>query len=273
MNYYETLGVERGASADDIKKAYRKLAMQYHPDTNQGDSAAEAKFKNIAEAYDVLGNTEKRAKYDRGGDRSNFYDNHQDFNFSFDFTNGTWSDMFDQTFGNTKRGPDTVLQMTITMKESYTGAVKEIQIDGKRYRISIKRGVENGQKLRIKGLGRPHPFIQSAERGDLLILVAILNDENFIRRGADLYTTANIHVYKLMAGGKINIPTPEGDLVYNLEPGHGNKTICLNGCGMPHYDSDSKGNLFAKINVIFPIQYTEQELELISKLSENVKEL
>ena len=159
------------------------------------------------------------------------------------------------------------------MKESYTGTVKEIQIENKRYKISIKRGVTDGQKLRIKGLGRPHPFIQNAERGDLLIFVSILNDENFIRRGVDLYTSANVHVYKLIAGGKINIPTPEGDLVYNLEPGHGNKTICLNGCGMPYYDSDKKGNLFIKINTMFPAQYTGQELEIISKLSEYIKDL
>jgi curved DNA-binding protein len=272
MNYYETLGVEKSANVDDIKKAYRKLAMQYHPDTNQGDAAAEEKFKSIAEAYEVLSNSEKRARYDRGN-RSNFYDNQQDFNFSFDFTNGSWSDQFDQTFGNTKKGPDTVLQMTITMKESYTGTVKEIQIGDKRYKISIKRGVTDGQKLRIKGLGRPHPFVQTAEKGDLLIFVSILNDENFIRRGADLYTSANIHVYKLITGGKINIPTPEGDLVYNLEPGNGNKTICVNGCGMPYYDSAKKGNLFIKINTIFPAQYTEQELEIISKLSEYIKDL
>jgi curved DNA-binding protein len=270
MSHYSTLGLDETATQDDIKKAYRKLAMQYHPDTNAGDKNAEEQFKQIAEAYSTLGDSQKKVQYDSMRSASAF---HENFNFSFDHT--TWSQAFDQTFGSRgqKRGQDVVLSATIDMKEAYTGTIREFQLGDKRYKISIKRGVENGQKLRIRGKGNKHPLNPNSENGDLIIVVTVLNDGTFIRRGQDLYIDMNVHIYKLLAGGQINIPTPEGDLIYEIERGHGLDSIILQGCGMPYYDSDKKGNLIVKLNAIFPKQYTQEELEIFETLSKKITEV
>ena len=144
MNYYETLGVDRTAPLDDIKKAYRKLALQYHPDKNPDNKEAEDAFKNIAEAYDVLSDTEKRKQYDArlNGYAGNFYDVNDWIRDNV--FNNNWSNSFDSMFGNrNQKGPDITIQLTINMKEAYTGVSREINIGNKIYKISIKKGVEN----------------------------------------------------------------------------------------------------------------------------------
>lgn len=275
MNYYELLGVENSATADDIKKAYRKLALQYHPDKNPDNKEAEDKFKAIAEAYDVLSDSNKRSRYDiqlNGG--GNFYDegNVNDWIRNHFYNGGNWSNDFDAMFGNrTQKGPDIAVQITITMKDAYTGTTKEINISGKTYKISIKKGVNNGQKLRIKGIGHPHPFNSNLERGDLIIIVNVLMDERFIRRNADLYTDVSVHIYTMLAGGKIELPTPEGSLIHEIESCKNNTTVVIPNCGMPYYDSDRKGNLIVKLHPIFPANVTEDELQLFNKLKTFIK--
>jgi curved DNA-binding protein len=272
MNYYETLGVDRTAPLDDIKKAYRKLALQYHPDKNPDNKEAEDAFKNIAEAYDVLSDTEKRKQYDArlNGYAGNFYDVNDWIRDNV--FNNNWSNSFDSMFGNrNQKGPDITIQLTINMKEAYTGVSREINIGNKIYKISIKKGVENNQKLRIKGIGHPHPFNSNLERGDLIIIVNVLMDDKFIRRNADLYTDASVHVYTLLAGGKIEIPTPEGSLLYDIEPCKTATSLVLPNCGMPYYDSDRKGNLIVKIHPIFPTNAGTEEIEILKKLKSFVQ--
>jgi curved DNA-binding protein len=264
-NFYEILGVEKGASQDDIKKAYRSLAIKYHPDKNPGDTVAEDKFKQISEAYDTLGDEAKRAKYDHSGHRMQYADN---FDFIKDtmFSQG-WSQAFDEIYGSqgVKKGPDIIVQVTLTMQEAYTGTSKDIQINGKSYKINIKKGVETGQKLRIRGLGYPHPYNSALNKGDLIIIPTVLMDDRFIRRGADLFIDLSVHVYTIMAGGPIEIPTPEGSLMHTIDP-MTEGTIVVTGCGMPYYDSDKKGNLMVKIRPVFPKQITLDERDIIEKL-------
>jgi len=271
-NLYEILGVEEAATSDEIKKAYRKLAVQYHPDKNPDNKEAEERFKSIADAYDILGDENKRKKYDHqrkfGGQQ-----NDQGFDFFRDamFSQG-WSGAFDHMFGGggVRKGPDIMAQVAVNMKEAYTGTSRDINIGGKTYKISIKRGVQNGQKLRLKGLGQPHPFNSSFSRGDLIIIVTVLMDDSFIRRGDDLYVDLSVHVYRMLSGGMIEIPTPEGTLVYDLKPNVGT-SIVISGCGMPLYDSDQKGNLIVKLHPIFPGTLSTEEKELINKLSTYAK--
>jgi curved DNA-binding protein len=274
MNYYELLGVERNATTDDIKKAYRKLALQYHPDKNPDNKEAEDKFKAAAEAYDVLSDSNKRSRYDmqiNGG--GNFYDANGINDWIRDnLFNSNWSGDFDAMFGNrTQKGPDISVQVTITLKEAYTGTSKELNIGGKVYKIAIKKGVNNGQKLRIKGIGHPHPFNSNLEHGDLIIIINVLMDERFNRRNVDLYIDASVHIYTMLAGGKIEIPTPEGVLMHKIEPCRNNTTIIVPNCGMPYYDSDRKGNLIVKLHPVFPANLTQDELELFNKLKTFIK--
>ena len=262
-NFYEVLGVNETAAADDIKKAYRKLAVQYHPDKNPGNKEAEDKFKQIAEAYDTLGDESKKAQYDRS---RRFSDDNFSFMYDTVFTNG-WSQAFDDIYGGggVKKGPDYIVQVTITMKEAYSGTSKEITIDGKTYKVNIKKGVETGQKLRIKGLGHPHPFNSSLSRGDLIIIPTVLMDDRFIRRGADLFVDATVHIYTILSGGYIEVPTPEGSLMQAIQP-MTTGTIMIPNCGMPYYDSDKKGNLMVKIHSFFPKEVSEDEKRLIEQL-------
>lgn len=273
-NFYEILGVQENASAEDIKKAYRKLAVQYHPDKNPGDKEAEEKFKSIADAYDTIGDESKRAKYDH---QRKFGNTNQQQGPGFDFFRDAmfsqgWSGAFDEMFGGggVRKGSDIMAQVAINMKEAYTGTSRDINLNGKTYKISIKKGVQNGQKLRLKGLGQPHPFNPSLSRGDLIIVINVLMDEAFIRRGDDLYVDVPIHVYKMLAGGMVEIPTPEGTLLHEIKPNNGN-SIVIAGCGMPLYDSDRKGNLIVKLHPTFPNNLSEEEKELINKLGAYAK--
>jgi curved DNA-binding protein len=266
-NFYEVLEVQETASSDEIKKAYRKLALQYHPDKNPDNKEAEEKFKSIADAYETLGDDNKRRKYDHQRKFGQQQDPGFDFFRDTMFSQG-WSGAFDQMFGGSgaRKGPDIMAQVAISMKEAYTGTSRDFNISGKIYKITIKKGVQNGQKLRLKGLGQPHPFNPSLSRGDLIVVVTVLMDDSFIRRGDDLYVDVPVHIYKILAGGMIEIPTPEGTLVHDLKPGNGSSVV-INGCGMPLYDSESKGNLIVKLQPVFPSTTSAEERELINKLS------
>ena len=153
MDYYEILGVERNSTADEIKKAYRNLALQYHPDKNPDNKEAEDKFKAIAEAYEVLSDVGKRSSYDfrLNGNNGNFYDSANINDWIRDnLYNSNWSGDFNSIFGNkNQKGPDIGIQLTITMKDAYTGVTKELNIGGKIYKINIKKGVGNLLKVRV----------------------------------------------------------------------------------------------------------------------------
>ena len=297
-DYYKILGVEKKASQAEIKKAYRALAKKYHPDKNKGDQAAENKFKDISEAYEVLGDKDKREQYDQlganwrqfqqaggpGGGRYQSYGggfSQQDINDMFGGAGGGgFSDFFEQFFGGgaggfgqatgggtrTRKGQDYQAEMEITLEEAYSGTSRLITTDKQQLRITTKPGVADGQTLRIKGKGGP--AAGGGESGDLYIKVLVRPHSRFERKADDLYTDLNLDMYTAILGGETYVDTMSGKLKLKIPAGTQNgKTLRLRGKGMPHYGKpDQHGDLYVKINVLLPTNLSAEERSLLEKL-------
>ena len=299
-DYYKVLGVERSATQDQIKKAYRKLAVKYHPDKNPGDKAAEEKFKEISEAYQVLGNEDSRKKYDELGANWKQYENMgyggQGFQ-GFDgqgfegFGSSGFSDFFDMFFGGhggggfdfgninfggggrgrtrtrAMKGQDLTASIDMTLREAYFGSQRMFKIGDETIKISIKPGVKDGQTLRVKGKG--HPGINDGENGDLLLKIHITQDPVYQRDGDDLTRTVNIDIYTAILGGKIEIDTMKGNVNVPIKPQTQNNSILrLKGLGMPHYGKEGNGSMLLKVQLVLPNHFSEKELELIKQAKE-----
>ncbi len=299
-DYYKVLGVERSASQDEIKKAYRKLAVKYHPDKNPDDKVAEEKFKEISEAYQVLGNADTRKKYDELGANWKQYENSGFSGFGGGgqgFNASGFSDFFDMFFGGQggagfdirdfmggmgggrrstrpAKGSDLNATINMTLLEAYQGSQRMIDLGGNTIKINIKPGVRDGQVLRIKGKGNPGR--NGGDNGDLLIKVSITNDHVYQRDGDDLIRNINVDVYTAILGGKITVTTLKGDVNVPIKPQtQNNSTLRLKGMGMPHYDKEGAGALLLKVQLLLPEHFSQKELELIKEArelkSENLK--
>ena len=285
-DYYKVLGVERSATQDAIKKAYRKLAVKYHPDKNPGDKAAEEKFKEISEAYQVLGNEESRKKYDELGANWKQYENMgyggQGFQ-GFDgqgfegFSGSGFSDFFDMFFGGfssgrrgrtrAMKGQDLTATLDMTLREAYFGSQRMFKIGGETIKISIKPGVKDGQTLRVKGKG--HPGVNGGENGDLLLKINIAQDPVYQRDGDDLIRNINIDIYTAILGGKMEIDTMKGNVNVPIKPQtQNNSMLRLKGLGMPHYGKEGNGSLLLKVQLVLPNHFSEKELDLIKQAKE-----
>jgi len=242
IDYYKILGVDRNASQDDIKKAYRKLARKYHPDLNPNDKDAHKKFQQINEAHEVLGDPEKRKKYDQYGKdwqhaeqfeqaRQRHYQRapgggREEF-FTGDFGEGIFSDFFESLFGGTHRtrgrsqvkfrGEDYQAELQVTLTEAYTTHQQTFAINGKNIRITVPAGIEDGQKIKLKGYGGPG--LNGGPAGDLYITFNIINNTPFKRRGNDLHTTVKLDLYTAVLGGEITIDTLDGKVKLQVKPG------------------------------------------------------
>ena len=296
-DYYKVLGVDRSAKQDEIKKAYRKLAVKYHPDKNPGDKAAEEKFKEISEAYQVLGNEESRKKYDELGANWKQYENmnyggqgFQGFEGFQGFGGSGFSDFFDAFFGGNgggfdfenisfggsggrrsrtraMKGQDLTASIDLTLREAYSGSQRLINVGNETIKISIKPGVKSGQTLRVKGKGGHGE--NGGENGDLLMKINILQDPVYQRDGDDLIRTVNIDVYTAILGGKIEIDTMKGNVSVPIKPQtQNNSMLRLKGLGMPHYGKEGAGALLLKIQIVLPSHFSEKELELIKQARE-----
>lgn len=299
-DYYKTLGVDKSTSAADIKKAYRRLAIKYHPDKNKGDKTAESKFKEISEAYEVLGNPEKKQKYDNLGSSYNSYrqtgGNPGDFNWNdwvssnqrgrtsartdsfgdmFD-SGGGLSDFFENIFGRSgaqrktgkkpSKAGNTHVDLEITLEDAFHGKKHSVVFNSQRIDITTKPGIREGQQLRIPGKGKIGAY--GLENGDLIINVKIIPNPNIVRKNDDLYMTADIDLYKAILGGTEQVNTFRGDIKITIPPECANgKTLKLKGLGMPNYSNpENKGNLYVKLNVLMPENLSELEKELFVKL-------
>jgi len=286
-DYYKILGVDKKASQDEIKKAYRKLAVQYHPDKNPGNKQAEEKFKQINEAYEVLGDPEKRKKYDELGENwSRFGQQHQSQPGGGFYYEGDWSDLFggnggafsdffatffgsrSQSKGRTRtqyKGHDYETEIEFSLEEAYHGASRIVQLQHEKLRITIKPGAYDGQLLRIKGKGAPG---SGGQRGDLYVRLRIGPHPAFIRKNDDLYTAQTIDLYTAVLGGDSLIETFDGKLKVKIPAGSQNgSTIRLKGKGMPVYGQAGRyGDLYLQINVQIPQTLTREERELFEKL-------
>jgi curved DNA-binding protein len=303
-DYYKILGVNKNASADEIKKAYRKLAIKYHPDKNQNNRQAEEKFKEINEANEVLSDVEKRKKYDTLGENWKSYErtgaDPGDFDWSqykqqqqrgsgnyqpdmeFEFGGTGFSDFFEQFFGggfggrNTSgkgngarasRGQDYQLDLNITLEEAYTGTTRQFETDGEKLQIKLKPGMYDGQQLRIKGKGGKSR--NNGQRGDILAFVHIAKHPHFERRGDDVYCEIPVELYTAVLGGKVQIRTLKGLIKIEIAKESDNGSVLrLKGMGMPKYDKPGIfGDLYAKVKIIMPKNLSSKETELYKQLS------
>ncbi len=302
-DYYKILGVTKSASTDEIKKAYRKLAVKYHPDKNQGNKKAEELFKEANEANEVLSNPEKRKKYDELGENWKQYENQnsqgsQGFNRSQyqqrggqqyrssgteGFGDENFSDFFESIFGRgfdgsggqrqsrAQNGVDYQAEVELSLEEVYNGTSRLLEVNGEKLQMKFK-GVQDGQKLRIKGKGGQG--IGAGARGDIYVGVHIPPHPHFERKGDDLYCEAPVELYTAILGGKALIRTMKGNIKVDIvkETDNG-KTLRLKGMGMPKFGKDNEfGDLYAKVKIIIPKQLTEQEIELFTKLSQIKKQ-
>ena len=288
VDYYKILGVSKTASQDDIKGAYRKLARKLHPDLNPDDKTANKKFQEINEANEVLGDPENRKKYDQYGKdwkhsaefekarqqrQSQPSGGYSGFNDDFE-GGGDFSDFFSSMFGGgggrnqTKyRGQDYNAEMNINLSEIFTTRQETITVNGKNIRVSIPAGIENGQKLKLKALGTPGR--NGGPNGDLIITFNVINNTNFKRDGADLFSTVEVNLYTAILGGEVTVSTIGGGKVkLKVNPETQNNTkIRLKGKGIPHYKKETFGDLYITYSVLIPTNLTEKQKALFDELS------
>jgi curved DNA-binding protein len=289
-DYYSLLGVDKKASADQIKKAYRKLAVKYHPDKNAGNKSAEEKFKEISEAYDVLSDPEKRKKYDALGENWKYYDQAQaagagqqqygggyaGFNpedFMQGAQGGDFSDFFGQFFSGESRrgtrargGADLQAAITISLEEAFHGVTKTLNINGQAVNLKLKPGIADGQILRLKGRGQPGG--NGGTAGDLLLTLHVAPDARFERRGDDIYIEQPVDSLLALVGGKVVVQTLHKKLSLTVPAGSDSgKTLRLKGQGMPRYgEAGQWGDAYVRLSLHSPKNLSAEDLAAIQKI-------
>ena len=302
IDYYKVLGLEKNASQDEIKKAYRKLARKLHPDLNPNDSAAQKKFQQINEANEVLSDPEKRKKYDQYGkdwqhaeefekarQQQKSYQQQSSGPGNFGgggyaggaggfegFEGGDFSDFFESMFGGAAgrgsgrgsqfRGQDLSAELQLDLSEVYAPHKRTLTVNGKNIRLSIPAGVENGQTIRIKGHGGPG--VNGGPNGDLLLTFNIVNNTQFKREGSNLYSNEELDISTAALGGEVTVKTFQGKAKLKVKPEtQSGSTVKLKGKGFPKYKQDGQfGDLFITFNVSVPQNLSDREKELFEEL-------
>jgi len=284
IDYYKILEIDKKASADDIKKAYRKLARKLHPDLNPNDKEAQKKFQQINEANEVLSDPEKRKKYDQYGkdwqhaehiekQRQQQQQGQQGQYTSENFSEGDFSDFFGSMFGGgarqrtaTFRGQDYNAELRLELTDVLKTHQQTLTVNGKNIRITIPAGVENGQVIKLKGYGAPG--VNGGPAGDLYITFQIADHPTFKRVGNDLFTSTTIDLYTAVLGGDAVIETLDGKVKMKVNPETqpGSK-VRLKGKGFPVYKQEGhSGDLYVTYNVKLPTNLTEKQKELFKEL-------
>jgi curved DNA-binding protein len=298
-DYYKILGVERNADEKAIKRAFRKLAVQYHPDKNPGDARAEERFKEINEAYEVLGDPAKRARYDQLGSSYQAWQRTGGAPGTFDWSQWTsgapggvrvevgdleslfgsgFSDFFTSIFGGmgggssagfggqaAPRGRDLEHSLRISLSEAYHGTRRTLARDGKQLEVTIPPGARSGTRVRLSGQGSRG----RSQSGDLYLVVEVEPDARFERQGDDLHVEVQTDVYTALLGGEVTVPTPSGDVTLTVPGGsQPGQTFRLKGRGMPQLRNPSAhGDLYARLRVTLPTRLSAEERELLQRLS------
>ncbi len=284
-DYYETLGVAKGASEKDIRSAFRKLARKHHPDVNDNDPASEDKFKEINEAYTVLSDADSRRKYDHYGDdwkrADQFGQSRRGGGFSYSNMGGMGAgahgfnleDLFGgiggSMGGRQAPPPPSEYPVSITLEEAFTGASRRLRMqDGRRLEVKIPPGVDNGSRVHISS--------EVARGADFYLVVSVKDNSTFRRQGKDLYVEFEAPLDDAVLGGELTVPTLTGKLALTIPKGTQNgRRFRLAGQGMPalnnstdnlRSDVDHRGDLFATLKVKLPSELTEEELDLFRML-------
>ncbi len=299
-DYYTILGVKRDASDKDIKQAYRRLARKYHPDVNPGDAAAEQKFKEVSEAYNVLGTPESRNKYDQFG--------HQAFSGGFDpfatggrgsynFSTGNLRDLFGGAGGSSgfadsfgsifedffgagqpRPGRDTNLDLDveknldIRFEDAVRGTTIQLRVPRSsgamdRIQVRIPPGVDTGSRIHVAGRGKPGQH--GRPDGDLYIITQVLPHEYFTRDGNDIICDAPVTLGEIILGAKIDVPTIDGKISMTIPAGTQNgRKFRLRGKGIPHLKGDGQGDQYVQIRVVLPDQLDERSRALIEEFDQ-----
>lgn len=294
-DYYAAIGVEKTASADQIKKAYRKLAMEYHPDKNPGDKKAEERFKEITEAYAVLSDAEKKQQYDQFGDTAFHQRFSQEDIFrnadlgdifrEFGFGGHGGNDIFSQIFGaagghqgrssqhrpRPMKGPDYLMRLTIPFRQAVLGGERRVDLDRddqkEQLEVRIPAGIESGQKLRISGKGGAGRA--GGPAGDLMLEINVTRHPHFHREDKDLYTTVKIPFTGACLGTSVDVKTLEETKRIKVKPGTQNGSkVRLKGFGVPGRSRQQAGNLYAVIEVEVPRDLSQEQKRLLEQLKE-----
>lgn len=304
-DFYTILGISREAKEDEIKSAFRRLALKYHPDRNPGDKNAEEKFKEINEAYQVLSDSQKRARYDQLGSEYSRWQRSGGapggFNWEDWFTTprgggvrvemgdldsilgGGFSEFFRRIFGGmdvepgyvggrTSARPRAVAtpsyqnQVTISLDEAYHGTTRHIEVNGRRLEVRIPSGSRTGTKVRIPGVG---PAGTDGRKGDLYLVIEVSPDPRFERKGSNLHTQVEVDVYRAVLGSEVRVPTPAGDVMLTIPAGtQPGQTFRLKGRGMPYLNKPTQhGDLLVTVKVRIPQKLTDRERSLFEELA------
>lgn len=286
IDYYKILGISKTASEKEIKAAYRKLARKFHPDLNPDNKEAEAKFKEINEANEVLSNSENRKKYDRYGEnwqRGEEYERAQQQQQSQyqsaqqGFSEHDFSDFFESMFGGRQasarqgqqavfKGQDYTSDLHLELKDVYTTHKQVLTVNNKKIRLTIPAGVENGQVIKINGKGGAG--LNGGPNGDLYIKFVINNRTDFKRDGNNLYTQVDLDLYTSLLGGEIIVDTFTDKVKLKIAPETQNGTkVRLAGKGFPIYKKEEKfGDLIITYNIKIPTNLSDKEKELFREL-------
>ncbi len=298
IDYYKVLNIDKKATADQIKKAYRKLARKYHPDVNPGDKESERKFKEINEANEVLSNVENRGKYDQYGENWKHGEQYEQAQrqqrsqqsrqgggyggFSeADFGEGAdFSDFFQSMFGGGGgfsggsrgsasgkfKGQDVEATLNLHLRDAAKTHQQTFDINGKKVRITIPAGIANGQKIKLKGHGNPGH--NGGPNGDLFITFTINEGSKFVRKGNDLNSEVEIDLYTAILGGETLVHTLDGSVNLKVKPETQSGTkVKLKGKGFPIYKKENEfGDLYVTYVVKMPTDLSDQEKELFLQL-------
>lgn len=294
IDYYNTLGVNKTATPDEIKKAYRKLARKYHPDLNPDNPEALKKFQEFNEANEVLSDPEKREKYDKYGENwkhaDQFEAQQQQYGQQYGSSGdggtfwsstggdaGDFSDFFESMFGSRGgrssaggsygfRGQDYSAELRLSLADAAKTHKQVITVNGKNLRITVPAGIANEQKIKLKGQGAPGS--NGGPAGDLYITFIIPEDPDFKRVGNDIYINTTIDLFTAILGGEAIVNTMDGKVKLKVKPGtQSNTKARLKGKGFPIYKKEgSFGDLIITYNVEIPVNLTEKQKELLKEI-------
>ena len=294
-NYYDTLGVKKDASEKEIKQAFRRLAKQYHPDANPNNPQAEARFKEINEAYEVLSDPQKRAEYDQLGSAYQQFGGNGGVRYytNVDVDDSAFADIFESLFGGlgsfggfgrgerSGRGQAYTRQMpvdgrdieqpvSISLREAYHGATRLVSRGDRKVKVTIPRGATTGTKVRLAGEGEPGAA--GGRAGDLYLVVEVEDDPCFKRQGDDLYVDVDVDVFTALLGGTVEVPTLDRPVKLTIPAGtQSGRLFRVAGKGMPKLrQADKYGDLYARALIKIPANLTDAQRRLVEQLRDAV---